>query len=224
MGWLVGIISVIIIVCFWRVFLPIAVVLGLVLGAWLLNVQHQNDIDRKEAAAAAREKATAQKELRVRIATAQKYASSYGRKWVVSGSLDPASNKKIARMASITSNDGLCSLTVQKRIDGTRLAGLDCTGIKISKDDDIYIKFDTDDTSKKMDIKNYSDSDRVYIPSFQSDYYGYTSYQYFMNRLVTANAVAVKIPAVGGFWVRFTLKGSAAAINHLGKEISSANR
>ncbi|MCG8044750.1 MAG: hypothetical protein N0E48_03550 [Candidatus Thiodiazotropha endolucinida] len=171
-----------------------------------------------------KEKERAAQELRVKIATAQKNATPEGKEWVVYGRRDPASDKNIARTASITSNDGLCYLTVQKRINGGELTGLDCPGIKISEYDDIYVKFDTSETSRKMELKSYSDSDDVYIPSSQFEYSGNMSYQDFTNGLVTAGAVAIKIPAADSFWVRFSLKGSTAAINQLGKKIPNANR
>ena len=50
------------------------------------------------------------------------------------------------------------------------------------------------------------------------------SYKDFMKGLVTANAVAIKIPAADSFWVRFSLKGSTKIINNFGKEIENANR
>jgi len=75
-----------------------------------------------------------------------------------------------------------------------------------------------------MDLESYSDSDGVYISSYQYEYSGSMSYKDFIKGLVTANAVAIKIPSADTFWVRFSLKGSTAAINQLGKEIQSANK
>ena len=217
MEWLIGIISVVIVIYFWRIFLSLGVLAGIALGGFVLYDQNQSE-KRKE------ERAKTAQELRARIANAQRNATPEGREWKIYGERDPASNKIIARNASITSNDGLCYLSVQKRINGNELTGLDCPGIKISEYDDIYVKFDTSETSQKMRLKNYSNSDDVYIPSYQSKYSGEMSYKEFIKGLVTANAVAIKIPAADSFWVRFTLKGSTNAINQLGKEIKSANK
>ena len=217
MAWLIGIICVVIVIYFWRIFLPLGVLAGVALGGYLLYEQNQSEQRKKD-------KTKAAQELRIRISNAQKNASPEGKEWVVYGERDPASDIKIARTASIISNDGLCYLTVQKRINGSELTGLDCPGIKISEYDDVYIKFDTNEISQKMDIKSYSDSDDVYISSNQFEYSGYMSYKDFIKGIVTANAVAIKIPAADSFWVRFSLKGSTAAINQLGKGIQSANK
>lgn len=217
MSWLIGIICVVIVIYFWRIFLPLGVVTGVTLGGFLLYEENQSN-KRKE------EKERATQELRIKIATAQRNATPEGKEWIVYARKDPASEKNIARTASITSNDGLCYLTVQKRINGGELTGLDCPGIKISEYDAIHVKFDTNETSKRMEIKSYSDSDDVYIPSSQFEYSGNMSYKDFINGLVTAGAVAIKIPAADSFWVRFSLKGSTVAINQLGKEMPNANK
>ncbi|MET0013054.1 MAG: hypothetical protein ABW088_05320 [Sedimenticola sp.] len=217
MEWLIGIVCVVIVIYFWRIFLPLGVVAAVALGGFLLYEENQSN-KRKE------EEERAAQELRARIATAQKSASPEGKEWVVYGRRDPASEKNIARTASINSNDGLCYLTVQKRINGVELTGLNCPGIKISEYDDVYVKFDISETSKKMELNSYSDSNDVYIPSGQSGYSGNMSYKDFINGLVTAGAVAIKIPAADDFWVKFSLKGSIDAINQLGKEIPSDNK
>ena len=187
------------------------------MGGFSLYEETQNN-KRKE------EKERAAQELRTKIATARKNATPDGREWVVYGQRDPASDKSIARTASITSNDGLCYLTVQRRINGSELTGLACPEIIISEYDDIYVKFDTSEISKKMEIKSYSDSDDVYIPSSQFEYSGNMSYKDFINGLVTAGAVAIKIPAADSIWVKFSLAGSTEAINQLGKEMTNASK
>jgi len=92
--------------------------------------------------------------------------------------------------------------------------------LEILEYEDIYIKFDTSETTSKMEIKSYSDSSDVYIPSYQTKYSGYMSYEDFIKGLVTENAVAIKIPATEkNIWVRFSLNGSTEAIEKLGNEI-----
>ena len=141
-------------------------------------------------------------EFRKKITAAQQNATPDGKEWVVYGEVDPASNKNIARTASIMSNDGLCYLTVQKRLNGNELTGLDCPGIKINKYRKIYVKFDTTEISEEMELKNYSDSDGVYIPSYQFSLN--MSYKNFINGLAASNAVAIKVPSSEYFWVRFS--------------------
>lgn len=213
MAWLIGIICLVIVAYNWKVFLPLVVVVGIILGVVILNENSEREERNKK-------KVKAELDIRNKITAAQSKATSEDKKWFVLGESDPASDARFARIASITSNDGLCYLTVEKRIDGSELTGLKCSGIKISEYDDIYIKFDTHKTSKKMDIKSYSNSDDVYIPSYQADFSGYYKYKSFIHGLVTAKSVAIKIPAVDGFWVRFSLKGSTAAINKLGKRMN----
>ncbi len=139
--------------------------------------------------------------------------------WIFWGEVDPASGKKIARTASITSEDGLCELTVQKRINGSQLTGLDCIGVTIPPNEDVNINFDTQNFSRTMDIDNYTDSDDVYIRSYQSDYLGHMSYESFTTGLLANNKVAIKIPIDDSFWAHFTLNRSSNAINSLGREI-----
>ncbi len=107
---------------------------------------------------------------------------------------------------------------MQQRLDGTQLTGLDCLDFQISESDDIEVRFDEDATSDKMDLKSYSDSDDVYIPSQQADDSGYLSYEKFIDRLKAAKAVAIKIPAADDIWMTFSLTGSTKALNRLGKE------
>ncbi|GJM17465.1 MAG: hypothetical protein DHS20C13_27920 [Thermodesulfobacteriota bacterium] len=167
------------------------------------------------------EKVKATVELRKKILNAQKNATPEGKEWTVNTKKDPASDKDIVRSVSIISNDDLCELIVQKRVDGSELTGLDCPGIKISEYDDIYVKFDIDETSRKMDIKTYTDSKDVYIPSYQYERSGYLPYKDFINGIITANGLAIKIPEkTQEFWTKFSLKGSVLSIDALGKEIS----
>lgn len=207
---LIAIVCIVLVIIFWRILLPLALLGILVIGGIYLFDDYKDGIRKKEKA-----KEVAQ--LRLKIATAKKNASSHDKKWIVFGEADPASGIKIARTASITSNDGLCYLSVQKRINGARLTGLTCDDVTISEYDDIYVKFDTDDISRKMGLESYRDSDQVYIGTNQLTYSGALSYDEFITGLVTANSAAIKIPSIDSFWVRFRLDGSAAAINMLGK-------
>ena len=213
MTWLIGIVAVVIVVYFWRIFLPLGIVAGLALGAFLFYEDYQSD--RRKA-----DKAAADAALRERIAIAQKNASAEGRPWSVRTARDPASGIEVVRAAWVQSNDGLCTLTVEKRINGAELADLRCPGVEISKYDNITVKFDTEEVAKPMRLESYSDSEDIYIPKSQYEYSGQRPYEDFLTGLVTAGAVAIKIPAAGGFWVRFNLEGSAEVISLLGKKFS----
>jgi hypothetical protein len=216
MGWIIGIIGLFLAIRFWKVSLVLLVLAGL-LFARIDWVQDNKREERKAKVVA----------LQTKIATAQRSASSDGRIWKLYRAPDPASDKFIPRTASTTSDDGLCSLSVEKRIDGSELTGLKCPGVKMSDYDDIYIKFDTKDVSVKMNIEGYSDSsylddsDSVYISPRQYTNSGYMSYKDFISGLITANAVAIKIPSAGGFWVRFSLNNAAYAINALDLKVLS---
>lgn len=111
MSWLIGIVAVVIVVYFWRIFLPLGVIAGLALGAFLLYEDYQSD-QRKA------EKAAAGAAIRERIDVARRSATAEAKSWHVRAEPDPASGVDVARAAWIESNDGLCTLTVEKRISG----------------------------------------------------------------------------------------------------------
>lgn len=215
MSWLIGIVCVILVLIFWRIFLPLGVLAAILIGVVILVMQY-NEKQKAED----NEKAAAQ--LRQKIALARATATSEGKRWKLSYQPDPASDVLMARTAYIESNDTLCRLSVQKRISGAQLTGLDCSDFKISEWEDIEVKFSNVETSKKMNLESYSDSDRMYIPSNQSDYSGHLKYATFINGLKNRQSVAIKIPSAGGFWTTFSLAGSSDALNKLGsaKQIS----
>ncbi|HIF51654.1 MAG TPA: hypothetical protein EYQ42_09045 [Thiotrichaceae bacterium] len=47
-----------------------------------------------------------------------------------------------------------------------------------------------------MDIKSYTDSDDIYIPSYQANYSDYYNYEKFISGLKGSEAVAIKLPVV----------------------------
>ena len=211
MAWIIGIICIIIVVIFWRIFLPLGVVAAVGIGLIVLGAQYgqEKKKEKKEAEKAA---------LKQKISDARANATSEGKEWRVSYRQDPASGKQVVRSCYISSNDGLCTLKVQKRLNGNELTGLYCPDFKISEYKDIEVKFDNIATSNKMDLESYSNSDDVYIPSSQSSYSGYLSYEKFISRLKDGTAVAIKIPSAGGVWMTFSLKNSSEALDELGKE------
>ena len=125
---------------------------------------------------------------------------------------DPASGTQIVRGVKIYSEDGLCNIDVELRLDGTALTGIYCPNININPRDDLWVKFDTDDVSMAVDLKYFSGSDNVYITGSYS-----FAYSAFVNKLRCSNSLALKIPAAYSFWTRFDLSGTSTPIGQLGK-------
>jgi hypothetical protein len=215
MGWLVTIICIILVAIFWRVLLPIAavlIVLALV-GGGLTLLYLKSDKDRTE-----RQQAKAEHELRQRIATAQATAKGQARTWEVWSETDPASGARVPRNALVLSDDGLCRLQVEERINRDRLAGLYCSGLKVSSYNDVEVKFDNRATSDRMRLERFSNGDDVYIPSSQYNYSGQLPYNEFLQRMTTAKKVALllTVEGAGQHWIAFSLAGSAPALIRIG--------
>ena len=125
---------------------------------------------------------------------------------------DPASGTQIVRGVKIFSEDGLCNIDIEMRLDGTALTGIYCSNININPRDDLWVKFDTDDVSMAVDLKYFSGSDDVYITGSYS-----FAYSAFVHKLRCSNSLALKIPAAYSFWTRFDLSGTSTPIGRLGK-------
>jgi hypothetical protein len=208
MAWLIGLVCVILVIVFWRIFLPLSVIAAVALALFFVFLSGQQEKQRKAEEVAAQA-------LRARIARAQQNETSVDKEWQVYYEPDPANKMPVARTAMIQSDDGLCVISVEKRVNGTELTGLTCPGIHIPSYNDIDVKFDSMETSQKMRLETYSNSQDVYIPLNQ--YNGYLSYKLFVDMLSTANSLAINIPASETFWTRFKLHGAAEAIRQLGK-------
>lgn len=131
---------------------------------------------------------------------------------IVNTEPDPASGMQIVRAVEINSEDGLCAIYVELRLDGTELTGIYCEDITINGNRDLWVKFDTDDVSMAVDLDSFSDSEHVYI----EDGYPF-KYSAFVQKLRCSNSLALKIPAAYSFWTRFHLSGTSAPIGQLGK-------
>ena len=125
---------------------------------------------------------------------------------------DPASGTQIVRSVKIYSEDGLCNINIELRLDGTALTGIYCSNININPRDDLWVKFDTDDVSMAVDLDSFTDSEDVYI----EDGYPF-KYSAFVQKLRCSNSLALKIPAAYSFWTRFHLSGTSTPIGQLGK-------
>ena len=129
---------------------------------------------------------------------------------------DPASGQEIVRRIYIYSEDELCMLSVEKRLSGAELTEIHCDGINIPTNDELHIKFDTDEFYHTAWLRSFTDSSDVYLSS-----YLYDDYPAFVEKLKCSNALALEIPAAHRFWVRFDLSDSKAPMSQLGRQLSS---
>lgn len=152
--------------------------------------------------------------VRKRIANAKATAGNMVRAWEIWSETDPASGAKVPRTASIVSDDGLCQLQVEERMNGTRLASIVCSGLKIAIDR-IEVKFDNRPKSDEMRIERFSNSRDVFIPSNQ---WSHLAYDEFLRRITEANKVALllTIEGAGQHWMTFSLTGSGPALTKIG--------
>lgn len=210
MAWIVGIIVLLIAIRFWRVSLPLIGIAALGIGGWLLYEKEQQDQRTAE-----RERNKAMVAQKIRDAKAD--ASDADRKWEMYTIDDPASGQPVPRLTRIQSNDGLCWLTVEKRINGSELTGLKCDLLEIPSYKNIEVKFDNYETSDTMRLENYSDSKDVYIHSNQYSYSQQLPYKVFIRRLTGGKAVSIQVQSsnAGTHWITFTLNGSSEALGKL---------
>lgn len=168
------------------------------------------------------QKIAEESELRKRdIEASRSTATAEGKQWRLHLETDPASGEKIARRASVISNDGLCRLQVEERLNGTKLTGVFCRQFRIERYKGVEVKFGYLETSNTMPLETFSNSDDVYIPSSSYKYDKENNYDAFINRLKTGEAVALKTEAFEGYWVKFTLKDAAISLSNLGKSFSN---
>lgn len=207
MAWLVGIIVAIFAIRFWRISLPLLGVAALGIGGLLLYENQQSE-NRKA------ERERTEVEIAQQVRDAKANASADGREWAVRWRQDPASEKLVPSSAVVQSNDGLCNLSVEKRITGAELTGIYCNRLKVSFYKDIQVKFDNYDSSNTMRIDKFNDSETVYIPSYQYTYSNQLEYKEFLRRLRSGKAVSLRLDTsnAGSHWITFTLKGSSEAL------------
>ena len=226
MAWLIAIVCLILIAVFWRILLPIALAIGILLlvgvGGLLLYQKNESDKyerNRMQAEKAAQEKiARASAAAQDRIAKARIAPDGIDPVWKVSTEIDPASGSDVPRSASVMSDNGLCRLQIEQRINATRLAGLQCRGLKISPVSSIEVKFDNRPTSEEVRIEQFSNSDDVFIPSSPVTRGRHLPYDEFLQRMTSAKKLAVLLPfeGAGSHWVAFSLGGSGPALLKIG--------
>lgn len=220
MAWLIGIICVVIVVTFWRIFLPLGI-LALV-GIIVLFILIANNEEKGTQEMAQQEKALQVEELRQKkIAQARANATHEGKEWRLDYQKDPASGIMIARQAHIESNDSLCTLTIKKQLlNGVEAADIDCPDFNVSAWDGLEVKF-SDASNSIMMLFITSNGKDIHIYSWQDDSEGYLSYDDFIEGLKNNKSVAIKIQSEDDIWTVFSLEGSSEALNQLGKQAAN---
>ncbi len=215
MAWLVGIIVLFLCIVFWRAALWILGIGAVLIFLFIQNDARQDEERARQRAAAAERSRAVIAAARQRVQDAQENLEP--REWQITAETDPASGLAVPRRALVESDNGLCTMTVEERIDRTRHTGFNCPGLDISIRNDIEVKFDNRDKSDRMEIREFSGGGRsAYITSFQ--YGSKLKYDEFLNRLGSTNKVAVQFDFTyaGKQWVTFSLNGSREALTAIG--------
>ena len=226
MAWLIAIICIILVVVFWRVFAPIialavvgAVLLGIVL--YFNSESNKREYERKQQAE--RESVAREREsTRAKLAQGNAKAAVVQRQWEIRTEKDPASGASVPRTATVISDNSLCALSVEQRLDGTKLTGIYCDDLNIlvdKYDGEIELKFDNRATSDKMPLEVFSDSRSAYIPSSPvGSMRNALPYGEFLRRMTEAKKVALSlhVAGIGQEWFVFSLDGCALALASIG--------
>jgi len=208
MAWLIGVVCIILVVRFWRIFLPLAVLAGVVLGVFIgyLALQDRQRQRQQEASA---------ESVRAKLRAS---ADGVARRWEVVSERDPASGELTPRTASVASDNANCRLQVEQRLNTTRLTGIYCAGLKVavSYPENVQVKFDNRPTSDPMQIQRLSDGDAVYIGSRQD--HNALQYDEFLTRIGSAQRVAIQLrfTDAGDYWQSFSLEGADEALLSIG--------
>lgn len=207
MVWLIAIMCIIVVVVFWRVFPPLALMAAY--GLLVLFIYTQSNYARNE-------RRTAEQTPQQTVATANATTGALARVWQVSSEPDPASGAKMPRTASVLSDDGLCQLLVEQGIRGHQTVGIYCPTLKLSPRRDIEVKIDNRPTSDTMSVERFSDGSDLYISPYQNS--RQLPYDEFLRRMTTADKMAFLLHVENGGkrWLTFSLNGSAAALTTIG--------
>lgn len=199
---------------FWRASLAITLMLGVLFLAQAGYRAHR-------AGVAAR-----------RIESAQ--AESTPRTWEVRSEPDPATGDPSPRYATVVSDDDLCELIVEERLDGDRLTSVYCPDLEIQINrftfTAIGVKFDSMQRSETMALERFVDDDEhdsAYIPSDQGQRFDifqvqgsddFLQYNEFIRRIASSQRLALELEfqGVGNHWIPFSLRGSRQALAQIG--------
>ena len=218
MHWLAAIIGIILVVSFWPIFLRLAIFLAAIIGVLVLVENIQSANRERERALAEQARAKVEKSLREKFWKVNSEKIGKEQEWTLNFERDPASGASVPRSAGVLSENGVCRITTEQRMDGTRLTGINCPEFKLDSYNEIEIKFDNKATSDKMNLKKFSDGDGVYIGTRQDGYEGRLNYEEFLNRMAEANKIALKLKfEVAGYqWMTFSLANAGPALTAIG--------
>jgi membrane protein implicated in regulation of membrane protease activity len=212
-----GLIFLIIGLIYWRLFIPLGIVLALAFVSFVFlqkdtayEKRSSHSGDRYQAEDKADSWST---ELAQRVKNAKTNASLEGKSWQAHLEKDPASHIDVVRAAKIMSDDELCEFWIHKPLDEDEYSKLVCAGFNFVGAKEITIKFDYVSHSEKMAIDGRAGGE-LRIP-VEQPYWG-LDYRKFIQGLTSGTAVALKVPILDGVWIRFSLEGSAPIIDSLG--------
>ena len=77
------------------------------------------------------------------------------------GKVDPATREPVPRIATITSDDGLCRLAVEEHVTGTRLTGDYCSDLEVDSYSNVDVSCDNREIADRMVLRTFSDGDDV---------------------------------------------------------------
>lgn len=209
-GTVVVVITLYITIRYWRVSIPILVVLGIAIALfvrWVMNNHERNRIEESN---------TVQ---RITERFAQALNSPPSGTWRVVYDRDPASQSMVPTMAEVYSYGDVCRFGLWRQRTGDSWYIIECNGYEVKNDfaycgtgDTTEMKFDTATNSQQVPT-------RCNIPGFLSFYGDAAFTQNVLNANVMAMKVYVRDKGTHGsaleVWVRFPLAGSAKAINEV---------
>lgn len=210
MSWLAAIISILLVVRFWRIFVPLAVVsaIGGALLVLLFYIYHTRTAQNQT------------QESQARVANAQANPV-INRAWEVKTERDPASGLEVPRIAGILSEDGLCRLQVERRLSGEEAATIYCDDLKLHRTSQLEIKFDNKSVSNRIEVLSNDSGDAIHMFPDKTPLLGQWAYRQFLKDLISSRKVAVKVAPKGlsTLWVVFSLAGCEEALIKIGTAV-----
>jgi hypothetical protein len=180
---------------------------------WYNNYQYKLEKERKEKQA----EAAIQERIRLN--------KRINDKWVTFIDKDPASGEEYYSHTYVGSENGICELSVDHRINGRKLISFGCVDQRIIDYYPVEYKFDSSATSSStLKFKAFSNSRFVYVAKGPSSFPSLV-YKDLMKGFKNNSSVAFRYKignrSTGELsnWVRFTLSGASEAIEKLGKPV-----
>ena len=138
------------------------------------------------------------------------------------------------------SDDDLCQLIVEERLDGDRLTSVYCPDLEIQINrftfTTVGVKFDSMPRSESMALERFADDDEhdsAYLPSDQGQRFDifqvqvsdeFLQYDEFIRRMASSQRLALELEfqGAGNYWIPFSLRGSRKALAQVGALPGSA--